>query len=77
MNSNKRKAGGSWRRSQIKRSDGMVLPQAKTRAGHASVVGASLHAKPGKDRTKQTTGAKIEAVVRARAINNKASDKGA
>ena len=56
MNSNKRKAGGSWRRKQTM---------------------LSLHAKPGKDRTKQTTGAKIEAVVRARAINNKASDKGA
>ena len=28
----------------------------------------SLHAKPGKDRTKQTTGAKIEAVVKERAI---------
>ena len=28
----------------------------------------SLHAKPGKDRKKQTTGAKIEAVVRERAI---------
>lgn len=37
----------------------------------------SLHAKPGKDRTKQTTGAKIEAVVNGRAINNKTSDKGA
>ena len=47
MNSNKRKAGGSWRRSQMM---------------------ASLHAKPGKDRKKQTTGAKIEAVVKARAI---------
>ena len=47
MNSNKRKAGGSWRRKQ------MML---------------SLHAKPGKDRKKQTTGAKIEAVVKARAI---------
>lgn len=56
MNSNKRKAGGSWRRSQMM---------------------ASLHAKPGKDRKKQTTGAKIEAVVKERAINNKTSDKGA
>ena len=56
MNSNKRKAGGSWRRKQ------MML---------------SLHAKPGKDRKKQTTGAKIEAVVKARAIKEKASDKGA
>lgn len=47
MNSNKRKAGGSWRRKQTM---------------------LSLHAKPGKDRKKQTTGAKIEAVVKARAI---------
>lgn len=56
MKSNKRKTGGSWRRSQMM---------------------ASLHAKPGKDRKKQTTGAKIEAVVKERAINNKTSDKGA
>ena len=35
----------------------------------------SLYAKPGKDRTKQTTGAKIEAVVKERAIREKTSDK--
>lgn len=54
MNSNKRKAGGSWRRKQ------QML---------------SLHAKTGKDRSKQTTGAKIEAVVKQRAIKEQKDEK--
>ncbi|MBR6608809.1 MAG: hypothetical protein IKK99_01175 [Oscillospiraceae bacterium] len=54
----------------------MKSKQRKTGGAYRRMKRAiSLHAKPGKDRKKQTAGAKIEAVVKERAIKEHNNEK--